>query len=45
MVNISTYLEIDLLFPSITGDLDSTAFLLVQCAELSGFLPVVEGTD
>ena len=38
--------DIDLLLPSITNYLDSTVFLLlVECAELSLFLPVVEGTD
>ena len=38
--------DIDLLFPSITYDLDSTVFLLlVECVELSLLLPVVEGTN
>ena len=36
--------NIDLLFPPIANDLDGTVFLLlIQCAELSLLLPVVEG--
>ena len=45
-MKISTDPDIDLLFPSITDYLDSTVLLLlVECAELSLLLPVVEGTD
>jgi hypothetical protein len=41
-----TDLDIDLLFPSITNYLDGAVFLLlIECAELSLLLPVVEGTD
>jgi len=41
-----TYFDIDLLLPSVTDYLDSTIILLlVERAELSLFLPVVEGTD
>lgn len=39
-------LNIDLLFPPITNYLDGTVILpLIQCAELSLFLPVIERTD
>ena len=44
-MKILTGLNIDLLFPAITNDLDGTVFLLlIQCAELPLLLPVVEGT-